>query len=286
LSPRLPGSSPKSRCCLKGVAMSGLFGGGKKNATTITKYTQLDVQTSAQGLPIPIVWGKVAVAGNLIDAGNFQAIPQRQRGGKKGGGGKGGGGKKGGGITGYTYKVDVVLALCEGEIAGIGNVYVNQAVLSFPTGMDSVPDTLFVGTPDQAPWGFLNGLAYADTAYVAGHNVNLGSSPVLPNYHWEIIGNLSGLMPTYPAANPADIINDFLTNPQYGIGFGPEVGTAGSFIDATSWLLYRTYCQAQQLLLSPALDTQEQISQIFQRWADLTNTWIFWSGGALKFVPL
>jgi hypothetical protein len=30
------------------------FGGGKKNATLITQYTRLDVQTSAQGLAIPI----------------------------------------------------------------------------------------------------------------------------------------------------------------------------------------------------------------------------------------
>ncbi len=34
------------------------------------------------------------------------------------------------------------------------------------------------------------------------------------------------------------------------------------------------------------LDTQEQISQTLARWASLSNSWIFWSGGALKFVPL
>ena len=40
------------------------------------------------------------------------------------------------------------------------------------------------------------------------------------------------------------------------------------------------------IAFSPVLDTQEQVSQILDRWAQLSNTWIFWSGGSLKFVPL
>lgn len=274
--------------------MSGLFGGGKKNANTITQYTQLDVQTSAQGLALPIGWGRFAIAGNMTDAGNFQAIPQKSGGGKKGsGGGKGGGGGKGAGkggaVTSYDYKIDLILALCEGPILSIANVFVNQAQLPFPAGLSSVPDTLFVGTASQAPWPFLHQQPYAYTAYVAGHNVDLGPTPVLPNWRFEVIGHLAGTVPgsgPIDDVNPADIVNDFLTNPQYGIGFGPDVTLPGSFIDGPSWTQYKIYCQAQGLLLSPVLDTQEQISQIIQRWADLTNTWMFWSGGTLKFVPL
>jgi hypothetical protein len=81
-------------------------------------------------------------------------------------------------------------------------------------------------------------------------------------------------------ANPADIIYDFLTNPQYSIGLSP------SQIDATSLSAYKTYCQSQGIFLSPLLDTQEQVSSIIDRWASLTNTLIFWSSGVLKFVPL
>ena len=272
--------------------MSGLFGGGKKNATLITQYTQLDVQTSAQGLALPIGWGRFAIAGNLIEAGNFQAIPQKGGGGKKGsGGGKGGGGGKGAGkggaVTSYDYKVDVILALCEGPIQGIANVFINQAELTFPTGLSTVPNTFLPGNAFDSPWPFLSNESYAYTAIVVNHNLDLGSTPVLPNYRFEVLGKFWGTIPSNGEdANPAQIINDLLTNPQYGIGFGPGVGATGSFIDATSWTLYQTYCQAQGLLLSPVLDTQEQISQIIQRWADLTNTWIFWSGGLLKFVPL
>jgi hypothetical protein len=81
-------------------------------------------------------------------------------------------------------------------------------------------------------------------------------------------------------ANPADIVVDFLTNPQYSIGLLPAT------LDAASLALYKTYCQAQGIFFSPALTSQEQVSQILDRWAQLSNSWIFWSGDAFKFVPL
>ena len=81
-------------------------------------------------------------------------------------------------------------------------------------------------------------------------------------------------------ANPADIVYDFLTNPQYSIGLDP------SLIDAASLAVYKTYCAAQGLFIAPALTDQGQMSQAIDRWASLTNTLIFWSEGKLKFVPL
>jgi hypothetical protein len=269
--------------------VAGIIGGTKKNATTPTKFTQMDVRTSAQGLPIPIVWGKNVVAGNLIDAGNFVATAVKQGGGKKssGGGGKGGvGSKGGGGVSGYTYSADLIIGLCEGPIQEIDRVFVNQQALTFPVSDGTVPDTLFLGTAEQVAWPHLTGDPYAYTAYVAGADVDFGSTPAAPAFRWEVVGLFSGTMPLYPDANPADIINDALVNFQYGVGFGPGVGVAGSFINQESWELYKLYTQAQTLLLSPALVTQEETGQFIKRIADVTNSWIFWSGGELKFVPL
>jgi hypothetical protein len=81
-------------------------------------------------------------------------------------------------------------------------------------------------------------------------------------------------------ANPADIIADFLTNPQYSLGL------PSSALDAASLARYKTWCIAQGIFFSPVLDSQEEVSRILDRWASLSNTWIFWSGAALKFVPL
>lgn len=81
-------------------------------------------------------------------------------------------------------------------------------------------------------------------------------------------------------ANPADIIDDFLTNPQYSIGL------ASSVVDSISLATYKAYCAAQGIFFSPLLNQQEQMSSVIDRWASLSNTMIFWSEGQIKFVPL
>jgi hypothetical protein len=261
--------------------MGGILSGGSKtNSQTITKYTGISIQTSAQGIPIPLVWGQKRVGPNLIWSGDFLAVPEK--GGKKGGGGKGGDGKGAGGVV-YDYFTAVMLALCEGPITGIGTVWADKDI----TSLSSLGLTLFSGTASQAVWAYLatnhptEALAYAYTAYLANSRYSLGKSPNLPNHNFEIIATqtvapLGGFLDV----NPADVVNDFLTNPQYSIGI------AGASIDATSLALYRTYCQAQGLFFSPDITSQEQVSQVLDRWAQLTNSWIFWSGSAIKFVPL
>src|ERR1019366_2263424 len=122
--------------------------------------------------------------------------------------------------------------------------------------------------------------SYSETAYVFSSLYDLGGSAALPQHNFDLVGNLSGSMPPFVDANPADIVEDFITSPQYGLD------PSATYIDAASLAFYKTYCTAQALLLSPYLRTQEQATSIVQRWAQLTNTWIFWNGTALKFVPL
>src|ERR1700676_2498426 len=82
-----------------------------------------------------------------------------------------------------------------------------------------------------------------------------------------------------PDANPADIISDYILSAQYGLD------PSATYIDAGSLAFFKTYCLAQSLLMSPYIRTQEQATQTIQRWAQLTNSWIFWNGISLKFVP-
>ena len=71
---------------------------------------------------------------------------------------------------------------------------------------------------------------------------------------------------------------DLCTNPQYGVGMPVDaIGDRSQ---------YSAYCRAMGLLLSPALSAQEQAISVLQRWAQITNTWIFWSENRMKFVPL
>jgi hypothetical protein len=255
---------------------------GGTNATQPTVYTGINLQTSAQGVPVTIVWGKNRVAPNIFWYNNFQAHKQSG----KGAGGKGG--QKGTGN--YNYTAAVMLGLCEGPIYGIGAVWVDQTEYTSGSGLSKLDLTLFTGSATQSVWSYLSinypsqAIPYESLCYVCSSNYKLGSSAALPNHNFEVEGifcyNYSEGSTGIGDVNPGNIIYDFLTNPQYSISL------PGSSIDSTSLAFYKTYCLAQGIAFSPVLDTQEQISETLDRWAGLSNTWVFWSGGTLKFVPL
>lgn len=241
------------------------------NAYQTTKYTGISVQTSAQGVVIPYVAGQTRCGTNLIWYGDFVATPVKQ-----GKGGKGGG--KGSQL--YTYTAAVVLALCEGPIQSVGQVWTDQTV----TTLAKLGLTLFTGTSGQTPWAYLvskhptQALSYALTAYLANEAYALGEAPTLPNHNFELISKFVGTMPGTVDVNLGDVIPDYLNNVQYSLGpFN---------IDSTSLSFFKTYQQAQGLFFSPNLDQAEQISQTVDRWASLGNTWIFYCGDSIKFVPL
>lgn len=94
----------------------------------VNKLGGIRVQTSIQGLSIPIIYGRTRVAPNLVWYGDFfwKAINS----GKKGLGGAGSG-KKGGGE--YDYGAAVVLGLCQGPIVRTGTVWSTQGNLPAQT---------------------------------------------------------------------------------------------------------------------------------------------------------
>jgi len=266
--------------------LRGLFGGGAQQATT-PDYTGLQIQTAVNTLPIPIVWGESKLAPNVVWYNNFQT----NEGGGKGSGGKGGLFGSSGAVT-YTYSAAVIMALAEGPIGGINQVWKNQSIYTL-TGLGL---SLFTGTTPQSDWSYLaaaypsQALAYQGTAYVCAPNYSLGDSATLDNHNFEVKGFFfgSGYGPGYATgadADPSQVVSDFLTNAQYGVGF-----SAGS-IDATTLFgpggdaSYQTYCRAVGLALSPALTDQEQASGVLGRWLQLTNTAAVWSGGLLRFIP-
>ncbi len=90
----------------------GFLGAGNVN-TQITKYSGLQVQTTSSCVPVPIVYGANVLAPNCFWYENFKAIAQSAS-------GKGGGK---GGTTGYNYACSIMMGICEGPIAGIGQVW-------------------------------------------------------------------------------------------------------------------------------------------------------------------
>jgi len=255
----------------------GFLGAGNVN-TQITKYSGLQVQTTSSCVPVPIVYGANVLAPNCFWYENFRAIAQRA-GGKSGGKG---------GTTGYNYACSIMMGICEGPIAGIGQVWQTS---SATTNLVALGLSLFSGVSPQNIWSYLatafpsQALAYPGVAYVASANYNLGASATVGDNNFEVHGILYGSGVNGVDADPALVISDFLTNPQYGVGF------PASSIDATSLYAnsgdssYQTYCWVNYLAISPALNMPETASSILTRWLKLTNSTAVWSGGLLKIIP-
>ncbi len=239
-------------------------------------YTGLQLQTSVNTLPIPIVWGQTKIAANVIWYANFST--------------QGGSGGKGGFFASpgeYTYTADLIMALCEGPIAGIGIIWRDQSVYT----LAELGLTLFDGTTPQTTWGYLTAnysieaLAYQGTSYVCAANYALGDSADIGNHNFEIIGIFAGSGVNGIDADPAQVISDFLTNPQYGAGFSAASIDATTLFGSGGEASLQTYCRAMGLAFSPALTDQEQGSSILSRWLQLLNCAAVWSGGMLKFIP-
>ena len=252
--------------------MGGILSGAS-NAKQQKAVGSLQFQTSQSGGVIPLVYGTTRVSPNLIDYDDFKAVPSNRQ-----GTGKGGGGGKGGGQQ-YKYSASVIMGLCQGPIAGIATVWWDKNIGT----LSSLPAAVYLGNDGQAAdpywqtYHSAKALGYSGTAVVVANNYAMGNTATLSNFSFEVQGLLSLSGINSQDANPAAIVADFLTNARYGAGF--PVANLGDLS------LYSAYCQALGLLLSPALDTQQEAQQCLADIAKLTNSAIVWSGGLLKIIP-
>jgi hypothetical protein len=262
--------------------MSGLFGGGGNSGAVDTSapiVSSFRVQTSAYGRPIPLVWGLARVAANLIDYDDFTAIPHTESSGGGGGGGKGGGGGGGGSTnTTYTYTTAVIMGLCEGQVFDIPNAWVDKSY----TKPGSLNLSTYDGRYSQVPFGYWTtyhpqkALGYRGVAYVASGSYDLGESASMPNHNFEVDSTFA-FSATIRDANPKDVIVDFLTNANYGVGYA-----SGRIGDLTA---LSNYCVANGVFVSPAWTEQKAASDYLTTLAQIANCGMFYSESLLKFVP-
>ena len=245
-------------------------------------FTSLQIQTSTSTLPIPIVWGRNKVSPNLIWFANFRAVPGSNG---KGIGGKGGLIGGGASASSYTYTADLIMALCEGPIEGVGLIWKDLSIyVPLELGIG-----IFKGSTPQEIWPYLeefypyNALAYQGTAIAWAAGYNLGGAAAVGNHNFEVIGILAGTGVNGVDADPAMVINDFLTNAQYGVGFDAASIDGASLFNGPASV--QAYCRAMGYAFSPALTSQEQGSGILSRWLRILSIAVVWSGGLLRFIP-
>lgn len=297
--------------------MSHLFGSSPK---TIPEFTGLQVNTSVQVLPIPIIYGSPRVSVNLIYFNGFVSKLVKQSGGGKGilGGGKGGSQQ-------VEYFASIIMAIGEGEIDDILIIYQDQEVwtpATFPTN----GAFFFNGSSTQTPWSFIEATwpidarSFKDTAYYGFSNAQLDSSATVPQIGLVPKGKFAGSSPLnnstifistgqYDAngnplsfigdinlgdadADPAEVVIDYLTNPTYGAtfpeGFLDET-TLRTSVDGFNSLVgdaaLSTFCQAAGLAWSLVVDNAESANTTIARLMKNLNVAPVWDGQFLKFYP-
>jgi len=198
----------------------------------------LKVQSSTYGNPIPIVYGSMRIAGNMI--WSTDRIPTAHTT-TQSGGGKGGGG---GSVTqtSYTYSQSFAIALCEGEIAGVRKIWANGKLIynlsdtadiativasnKSATGIRiyTGSETTTADSLIQAHVGAADTPAYRGIAYVVFENLQLENyNNNTPNLEFEVVegsevgfvGQLAGNPSTASYSFIYESINRVLTSVTY-----------------------------------------------------------------------
>ncbi len=245
-----------------------LFGGGGSAAQTETKLGNLQVQQTGYNVTIPVVMGTNRITPVLVYYTDFYATEHESSSGGKAMGGSGG--------KSFTYNASIMLLVCEGGDVTFGKLWVNKKRYNTP---GSAHFSAFGGNYLQEPWSYLvskhpeDALVFKKFAYIAAANYELTNSASIGNHSIEVLGYYRDGVD----ANVKDCIRGVLLSSQWGVGWD------SSRVDAMSQL--HSYCQAYNIVISPALTEQKAASEIIAQFAQIANCGIVWSNGKLKCIP-
>ncbi len=159
-----------------------LMGLGSQTVET-GRVDRFRVMGSSEGLPLPRVFGRVRIAGQMIWSSRFlERVNTESVGGK----GSRGGAK----VKQYSYSVSIALALCEGEVLRVGRIWADGQ----PLDQKEVTFRLHRGTEDQLPDPLIAAIegagstpAYRGTAYVVIEDLELAPfGNRIPQFNFEV----------------------------------------------------------------------------------------------------
>ncbi len=153
------------------------------------RLDSLRITSSTEGAVIPRLFGRMRIGGNIIWATDFREEVNTT----SQGGGKGSGPKVT--TTEYLYFASFAVALCEGEITGIGRVWADGKAMD----MTGVTWRWYPGDEVQSPDPFIAAKmgaastpAYRGTAYVVFEELNLSAfGNRLPQISFEVFHPLA-----------------------------------------------------------------------------------------------
>ena len=165
------------------------------------RLSDLTVMSSADGAGLPIIYGTVRVAGNVIWSTGLEEVVSKS----DSGGGSGGGG---GSSTSYSYKTDVAVAICEGTMTGIRKIWADSKLVYDISGTAKTGSLLasieqaaavrvYPGTETQEVDPLIESIegvdstpAYKGISYIVIEDLQLADfGNRLPNLSFEVVRN-------------------------------------------------------------------------------------------------
>ncbi|MXN65697.1 hypothetical protein GR183_12350 [Stappia sp. GBMRC 2046] len=185
---------------------SALF--GESRTIEGRRLADLDVQASSEGASIPLVYGRVRLAGQVIWATRFEEEVSEERQGGKGGGG-------GAKVRSYRYFANFAVALAQGLVSHIGRVWADGK----PLDLSNLTYRVYLGTGDQPADPLIAAKqgetpAYRHTAYVVFERLPLEPfGNRLPQLSFEVIRAVEPLEPMVRAVSLIPGAGEFVYEP-------------------------------------------------------------------------
>lgn len=159
---------------LGGSAIDGaLFGGSRSRRVEGPRLTDLDVMASTEGGPLPRLYGRARLSGQVIWATKLTEVKKEET---QSVGGKGGSLSPKVSTTTYTYYGNFAVALCAGPVSRIGRIWADGKLMD----TRRLHLSFHLGGEDEAadPWieakqGAAGTPAYRGVAYVVFQNLEL-----------------------------------------------------------------------------------------------------------------
>ena len=157
---------------------------GRARAVSGPRLSDLKVTASTEGAPVPRLYGRARLGGQIIWATDLEE--ERV---SSGGGGKGAP-RSSGGTEQFLYYANFAVALCEGAITGLGRVWADGKELD----LSDTTWRLYTGAEDQAPDSLIvarlgagNAPAYRGIAYIVFERMPLAAfGNRLPQLSFEV----------------------------------------------------------------------------------------------------
>jgi hypothetical protein len=142
-----------------------LLGANSSRHVEGPRLSDLEVMASTEGAPIPRVYGRVRIGGQVIWATRHEEVISTRS--EPAPGGKGGGSSSGTTTTVYSYFANFAVGLCEGPIGRVARIWADGKLLDttglnirvYSGGEEQTADPLIVAKQGDAP-------AYRGVAYV------------------------------------------------------------------------------------------------------------------------